>query len=440
VLKEVTASDGRGHPLHRRAAHDRRRRARPRARWTPATCSSRAGARRAALHRRDDARRVPQAHREGRGARAPLPAGLVGEPSVEDTIAILRGLKERYEAHHGVRIQDARSSPRRRSRHRYITDRFLPDKAIDLIDEAASRCASRTTACRPSSTSCAAASCSSRSSARPCAGETIASGKRLERGSSAELSELKESATDSPRAVGARRSDRRRSRLKEQIEQRRVELEQPSAAATREGGALQLRRDPELESSSSRTPSARKLDPSCTEAGRRCCARRSRRGDRRDRLQVDRHPGVALLEASARSCCDGGAPARARGRAGRACAPSPTPCAAAAPGSQRPATGRSAAFCSSARPASARPSCARRSPSSCSTRGRDVRIDMSEYMEKHAVARLIGAPPGYVGYDEGGRSPRRSAVGPTPWSCSTRSRRPTRTCSTCCCRCSTTAA
>ena len=64
---------------------------------------------------------------------------LVGEPSVEDTIAILRGLKERYEAHHGVRIRDAALVSAAVLSHRYIADRFLPDKAIDLVDEAASR-------------------------------------------------------------------------------------------------------------------------------------------------------------------------------------------------------------------------------------------------------------------------------------------------------------
>ncbi len=64
---------------------------------------------------------------------------FVGEPSVEDTISILRGLKERYEVHHGVRIQDAALVAAATLSHRYITDRFLPDKAIDLIDEAAAR-------------------------------------------------------------------------------------------------------------------------------------------------------------------------------------------------------------------------------------------------------------------------------------------------------------
>ena len=64
---------------------------------------------------------------------------FVGEPSVEDTIAILRGLKERYEVHHGVRIQDAALVAAAVLSDRYITSRQLPDKAIDLIDEAASR-------------------------------------------------------------------------------------------------------------------------------------------------------------------------------------------------------------------------------------------------------------------------------------------------------------
>jgi ATP-dependent Clp protease ATP-binding subunit ClpB len=64
---------------------------------------------------------------------------VVGEPSVEDTIAILRGLKERYEVHHGVRIQDAALVAAAILSHRYVTGRFLPDKAIDLVDEAASR-------------------------------------------------------------------------------------------------------------------------------------------------------------------------------------------------------------------------------------------------------------------------------------------------------------
>src|SRR4030095_1480473 len=63
----------------------------------------------------------------------------VEEPTVEDTIAILRGLQERYEVHHGVRITDGALVAAAKLSHRYITDRFLPDKAIDLVDEAAAR-------------------------------------------------------------------------------------------------------------------------------------------------------------------------------------------------------------------------------------------------------------------------------------------------------------
>ena len=61
---------------------------------------------------------------------------VVDQPSVEDTISILRGLKERYEVHHGVRIKDAALVAAAKLSHRYICDRFLPDKAIDLVDEA----------------------------------------------------------------------------------------------------------------------------------------------------------------------------------------------------------------------------------------------------------------------------------------------------------------
>ena len=92
---------------------------------------------------------------------------LVDQPSVEDTISILRGLKERYEVHHGVRIKDAALVAAAVLSNRYITDRFLPDKAIDLVDEAAAQAAhrDRLDAGGAGRDRCAA-SCSSRSSAR----------------------------------------------------------------------------------------------------------------------------------------------------------------------------------------------------------------------------------------------------------------------------------
>ena len=82
---------------------------------------------------------IPQAHREGPALERRFQPVYVGEPTVEDTIAILRGLKERYQVHHKVRIQDSALVAAATLSQRYIADRFLPDKAIDLVDEAASR-------------------------------------------------------------------------------------------------------------------------------------------------------------------------------------------------------------------------------------------------------------------------------------------------------------
>ena len=76
---------------------------------------------------------------------------MVDEPSVEDTISILRGLSEKYQVHHGVRIQDGALVAAAVLSHRYITDRFLPDKAIDLMDEAAAKLRTEMESCRRNS-------------------------------------------------------------------------------------------------------------------------------------------------------------------------------------------------------------------------------------------------------------------------------------------------
>ena len=140
VLKEVEAADGADHPLHRRAAY-RRRRGRGRGRdgrRQPAQAD--AGARRAA---RASARRrstsTASTSRRTRRWSGVSSRSIVGEPSVEDTISILRGLRERYEVHHKVKILDSALVAAAVLSHRYIADRFLPDKAIDLVDEAASK-------------------------------------------------------------------------------------------------------------------------------------------------------------------------------------------------------------------------------------------------------------------------------------------------------------
>ena len=131
---------GRDHPVHRRTAH-RRRRGQGRGRdgrRQPAQAD--AGARRAALHRRHDARRIPQAHREGRGPGTPLPAGAWSISRRWRTRSrSCAACKERYESAPQVRIKDAALVAAAVLSNRYITDRFLPDKAIDLVDEAAAK-------------------------------------------------------------------------------------------------------------------------------------------------------------------------------------------------------------------------------------------------------------------------------------------------------------
>ena len=114
--------------------------ARPRARWTPATCSSRCW-RAASCTASAPPRSTSTASTSRRTPRSSAASSRCSssEPSVEDTISILRGLRERYEVHHGVRIKDSALVAAAVLSHRYITDRFLPDKAIDLVDEAAAK-------------------------------------------------------------------------------------------------------------------------------------------------------------------------------------------------------------------------------------------------------------------------------------------------------------
>ena len=131
---------GPDHPVHRRAAHGRRGGQGRGRRSTRATCSSRrwpaASCAASARRRIDEYRKHIEKDAALERRFQPI---MVDPPSVEETIAILRGLKDRYETHHGVRITDAALVAAATLSNRYITDRWLPDKAIDLIDEAASK-------------------------------------------------------------------------------------------------------------------------------------------------------------------------------------------------------------------------------------------------------------------------------------------------------------
>ena len=362
---------GRDHPLHRRAAHRRRRRRGRRrdGREQPAEADARA--RRAALHRRHDARRVPQAHREGRGARAPLPAGLVDQPTVEDTISILRGLRERYEVHHGVRIKDAALVAAAVLSDRYITDRFLPDKAIDLVDEAAAQAAHRDRLDARRARRGLAARHAARDRARgPAEGDRrrVARPPREARegagrpaGAERERLRAQWEARRAAHRAAAPAARSRSSRPSVEIEQGRARLrpQQGRRAAVR-----QARR------ARARAQGARRRARRERRASARLAQGRGRRGGhRRGRRALDRHSGLeAAWRASRRSCCSleehlhqrviGQDEAVRGGR--RRGHPRPR----GPQGSQSPDR---LVHLPRARPASARPSWRARSPSSCST-------------------------------------------------------------------------
>ena len=405
VLKEITDSERRGHHLHRRDAHGRRRRrggegamdagnmlkpmlARGELRMVGATTLD---------EYRKYIEKDPALERRFQQV-------YVGEPSVEDTIAILRGLKERYEVHHGVRIQDAALVAAAVLSDRYLTGRFLPDKAIDLVDEAAS---------------------SLRIEIDSMPTEIDVVERRIRQLEIERVALAKE--TDAVSAERLESLDEELANLREQSEGMKghwqLEKERSPHIPELQGAPRDQTADAERaerEGDLTRASEIRYghvpiIEREVDEAKEQLAELQKDRQMLKEEVdeediaevvvQVDRrarHRGSwrarCTSSSTSRTCCTSGSSARTR-RSPRW----PTPSAAAAPACPTP-TGRSARSSSSARPASARPS----SPAALAEFLFDderamVRIDMSEYMEKHSVSRLIGAPPGYVGYDEGGQ-------------------------------------
>ena len=294
---------------------------------------------------------------------------LVEEPSVEDTIAILRGLKERYEVHHGVRIQDPALVAAAVLSDRYVTGRFLPgqgdrpDRRVGVAPADRDRLdADRDRRGRRGGSS------SSRSSASALQKETDAASKeRLER-LEKELADLREQADGMTRALAAgegadRRgsaSSRRRSRRRvSEFERAERDGDLERAAELRFGRLVELEK--QLEEENARLEELQSELKMLKEEV-------DRGGHRRGRLQVDRHPGLAPdggRDAEARPPRGGAARARRRpGRGGRGGGERDPP--RRAPGCPT-RTARSARSCSSGRPASARPSSRGRSRTTCST-------------------------------------------------------------------------
>ncbi|MCB4861917.1 MULTISPECIES: ATP-dependent chaperone ClpB [Sphingobium] len=322
---------------------------------------------------------------------------FVGEPTVEDTISILRGLKEKYELHHGVRITDGAIVSAATLSNRYITDRFLPDKAIDLMDEAASRLRMEV-------------------ESKPEEIETLdrriiqlkiereALKKETDKASQDRLAALEEdlanleqqSAELTQRWQAEKDKIAGESKLKEQLDAARVELDQAQRAGDlAKAGELAYGRIPELErklaEAQNVTQGAMLREEVTSEDIASVVSRwtgipvdRMMEGEREKLLAMEEELGKRVIgQADAVKAVS---TAVRRSRAGLQDPNRPL-------GSflflgptgvgKTELTKALAGFLFDDDSAM-------------------VRIDMSEFMEKHSVARLIGAPPGYVGYEEGG--------------------------------------
>ncbi len=327
---------------------------------------------------------------------------FVGEPNVEDTIAILRGLKERYESHHKVRIKDSAIVAAATLSHRYISDRFLPDKAIDLVDEAAASLAIQIGSVPTEIDQIDREATSLEIEKAALKRETDKNSKdRLEE-VERELAALREQATGlRARWQKEREAITRLSEVKKQIEALRFEADEQTRRGNLERAAqIQYGELPRLEDE------LKKLTATQDDAS----------GPRMLKEEVDEEdiarivskwtgiPVSKMLEGEVKKLVEMEnrlrervigqddalktvANAIRRSRAGLSDPKRPIGSFIflGPTGVGKTETARALAeFLFDDEQAM-------------------VRIDMSEYMEKHAVARLIGAPPGYVGYDEGGQ-------------------------------------
>ncbi|MGH3937206.1 MAG: ATP-dependent chaperone ClpB [Pseudonocardiaceae bacterium] len=325
---------------------------------------------------------------------------LVGEPSAEDTIGILRGLKERYEVHHGVRITDAALVAAATLSDRYITARFLPDKAIDLVDEAASRLRMEIDS-RPVEID------EVERAVRRLEIEEMALAKESDPASLQRLSALRRELADrrerlaglTTRWQNEKGAIETARELKEQLEQLRGESERAErdgnlgrAAELRYGMIPALEKQLDEATASARDPQVmlkEEVGPDDVAdvvsawtgipAGRLLegeTAKLLRMEDALTRRVVGQTEAVHAVSDAVR-----------RARAGVADPDRPT-----------------GSFLFLGPTGVGKTELAKALAEFLFDDERAmVRIDMSEYAEKHSVARLIGAPPGYVGYDQGGQ-------------------------------------
>jgi ATP-dependent Clp protease ATP-binding subunit ClpB len=322
---------------------------------------------------------------------------MVSEPTVEDTISILRGIKEKYELHHGVRIADAALVAAATLSHRYITDRFLPDKAIDLMDEAASRLRMEVDSKPEELDQLDRQILQLQIEAEALKKEDDAASKdRLER-LEKELSNLLEQSSEMTAKWQAERDKLEAARdVKEQLDKARAELDQ----VKREGnlgraGELSYGIIPGLEKKLAEAE-AREGDALVSEAVRPeqiaevverwtgIPVAKMLEGEREKLLRMEEELGKRVIGQRAAVVAVSNAVRRARAGLNDEGRPLGSFLFLGPTGVGKTELTKAVA------------------EYLFDDDNAMVRIDMSEFMEKHSVARLIGAPPGYVGYDEGG--------------------------------------
>ncbi len=322
---------------------------------------------------------------------------FVAEPSVEDTISILRGLKEKYELHHGVRITDSALVAAATMSNRYISDRFLPDKAIDLVDEAASRLRMEVDSKPEEIDELDRRIIQLKIEREALKKESDAASQDRLEALEHELAELEGKSADLTAVWQAEREKLAGSqKIKEELDKARQELE----IAQREGqleraGQLAYSVIPELESSLGEleeSSGGHMLEEEVKENDIAAIVSRwtgipvdkMLEGEREKLLQMEAALGARVIGQAEAIAAISNAVRRARA------------------GLQDP--GRPIGSFLFLGPTGVGKTELTKALAEFLFDNEQamVRIDMSEYMEKHAVARLIGAPPGYVGYEEGG--------------------------------------
>jgi ATP-dependent Clp protease ATP-binding subunit ClpB len=326
---------------------------------------------------------------------------LVNEPTVEDTIAILRGLKERYEVHHGVRITDSALVAAAVLSQRYITERFLPDKAIDLVDEAASRLKIELDS-MPTEIDVIEREIMQHEMERqalkkekdPASKERL---KKLEK----ELAGLKEKSTALKAEWQKEKAVLEEQRKwKEELDQLRTELERAQRRGElAKASEIQYGRIPELEKkladATAKSAKATKslLREEVTEEDiaevvsnwTHIPVSRLQEGEREKLVKLEEHLHLRVVGQDEAIKAVANAVRRARAGLQDPNRPLGSFIFLGPTGVGKTELSRALA------------------EFLFDDENAMIRIDMSEYMEKHTVARLIGAPPGYVGYEEGGQ-------------------------------------